>query len=344
MSNIDQAFINAYMDQPTVVQPPLPRQSAGPRAAAPGPQLRVFAQSAESPPRTLRYEDAEPTVVMRPQSFARPAEDSYAVIAPEQQNHFSSQGVEESEMLNLPSRVSERRPLSSFAPPKPAPTAAFKPLFEVDEFRWPAITDDLLRSSKNLLLPIVENLLAGSQDGKSLVGLAGTATGVGVSTVTMCLARIAAQSGQNVALVDANFVRGNLAASLGLEFDAGWEDVLTGQIPLAECAVLSLADKLTLIPLGGPALAESDRVANIQSSVIAGMLRYHYDLVLFDLGAPQDNTQLSVTHNIVEHCRLDGAIVVAPSNSKDAATVHAVEQLNKVLGTLCLGIIGNRAN
>jgi hypothetical protein len=130
---------------------------------------------------------------------------------------------------------------------------------------------------------------------------------------------------------------------LGLEFDRGWEDVLAGNLPLAECAVASLMDMMTLIPLGGPAESEVERLSSIQSSVIAGMLRYHHDLVLFDLGSASDPRQLVAIERIVEHCRLDAGVIIATVDARDAITVHGVGQLNAVFGPLCLGTIGNRA-
>ncbi len=73
------------------------------------------------------------------------------------------------------------------------------------------------------------------------------------------------------------------------------------------------------------------------------MLRYHHDIVLFDLGAVNDSRQLAAMENIVEHCRLDVGIIVAPTGGKDVATLHGIDQLSTLFGPLCLGVIGNRA-
>ena len=345
MSNIDQAFINAYADEPRTVSTASPRHNVASHTAVEAPRLRVFAHGVNPESAKFRFEQAEPTVARhRPPHFTAPAVDLYGSAAREQQAHLSRNVAPESDELTLPSLVGERRPLSSFATPRPAPSAAFKPVFEVDEFRWPKIVDELLKTSRNLLLPVVDLLLAAAREGRSLVGIAGTNTGAGASTTTMCLARLIAAAGHNIALVDANFTRGNLASTLGLEFDTGWEDVLAGQIPLAECAVLSLADNMTLVPLRGLATAQSERLTSIQSSVIAGMLRYHHDLVLFDLGTASEQSQLIAARNMVEHCRLDAGIIVAPSGASDPVTVHGIDQLGKLFGPLCLGVIGNRAS
>jgi hypothetical protein len=108
--------------------------------------------------------------------------------------------------------------------------------------------------------------------------------------------------------------------------------------------VQSLTDKMTLIPLGGVSQTASERLASIQSSVIAGMLRYHHEVVLFDLGSASDLRQFKIAQIILEHCRLDVGIIVAPSGARDVGTLHAVEQLTTLFGPHCLGVIGNRAS
>lgn len=333
MSTIDQAFINAYTDQ-----------GAGPASASnrpqparePAPPLRVFAHTYDHEPGGHRGDYAQ-----RPGPAMRAPLAAAAINAPVR-HEYQPDAAEVAE-LTLPSLVGERKPLSAFATSRPAPTASFKPVFEVDEFRWPTVTDELLTTSSSLLQPVVELLLATAHEGRTLVGIGGTNARVGASTVTMCLARLLAMSGHTVALVDANFVQGNLARSLGIEFELGWGDVLAGKTPLAECAIASLADRMTLIPLGGPSEGEIGRLGSIQSSVIAGMLRYHYDVVLFDLGSASDPTQCAATRSIIDHCRLDAGIVVTTAGTTDAVTIHGMEQLNAALGASCLGVIGNRA-
>jgi Mrp family chromosome partitioning ATPase len=330
MSHIDQAFINAYADEPIVAQVP-PRSDSSPRfAVASAPTLRVFGNSAETESRVDPPQAA--TTARRP-----------LVESTDQTLARSVTFEDEQEELTLPSLVGERKPLSSFATPKEAPQSVFRPAFEVDEFRWPAITDELVGKAKHLLFPVVDAILNATAEGRSLAGIAGTSHGVGASTVTMCLARLIAEAGHSIAIVDGHFLKPNLAAGLGLEFETGWHSVLDRQIPLAECAVLSLADRMTLIPLGMNAFSSAERLASIQSSVIAGMLRYHHEVVLFDLGSANDPRQLAAAKDIVEHCRLDVGLVVTPTGARDMTNLHGMEKLTTMFGPLCLGVIGNHA-
>ena len=237
----------------------------------------------------------------------------------------------------------ERRPLSSFAAPQ-APTAqAFRPMFEVDSFRWPTLIDEILNTNGHLLAPAAQQLLDASDAGRSMVGIAGARPGVGATTIHLCLARMIASAGKRVAIVDGDFTNRSLARRLGLDFATGWENVLASQVPLAECVVHSTAGGIALLPLVGHATSPTELLASIQTSISAGVLRYHYDLVLFDLGAAGWEPQMSAARSIVEHCRVDASIVVADSTHTEQASQERMDQLMGLLGTSCLGLIGNQA-
>ncbi|MCA9229489.1 MAG: hypothetical protein KDA57_02465 [Planctomycetales bacterium] len=302
MSQIDQAFIRAYAPDPEHVAPP--QGAVLPMAAEPipAPHFRI-AGSADA------YAD---TAAMQRELLAG--------------SEFSG---------------AERRPLSTFAAPGQAATATFEPVFEVDAFRWPENADCLLAAHSELLSPVVEQLLSASEEGQSMVGIAGLRSGVGCSMVLMCLARLLARTGKAVAIVDANFASGTLAKQLGLEFDTGWEDVLAGRVPLAEAVVSSIEDRIALLPLSGSDPAPGELLTSIQTSVSAGVLRYHYDLVLFDLGTPDEGAQFEVVRKLLEYCRIDASILVADTAATDGEFTQAVDQLMKLLGPTCLGLIGN---
>ena len=174
-----------------------------------------------------------------------------------------------------------------------------------------------------------------------MIGIAGVRPGVGCSTVVMCLARLLADSGKSVALVDANFASSALAKSLGLEFETGWEDVLSGRVPLAESVVYSIDDRLALLPLSDSHDSPSELLTSIQTSVSAGVLRYHYDLVLFDLGAPGLGAQLAAVRSILEHCRIDASILVAGTSATDIQSGQQLDHVMSLFGSTCLGLIGN---
>ena len=237
---------------------------------------------------------------------------------------------------------SERRPLSAFANAGPIVEAHFKPALEVDGFRWPATCTDLIQRYHEHLQPVLHTLLAADEAGRSLIGLGGPAAGVGCTTVLACLARLLAQHGKSVAIVDGNFAAPGLATQLGLSVDTGWEDVLAGNVPLAESVVYSLGDRIALLPLvAGGALA-AEKLEAIHASVTAGVLRYHYDMVLFDLGAVGDAVQGTTARRIARQCRLDG--VVLTSGLAASSTVHPqrLMQTAPELAAICLGVVENQ--
>ncbi len=344
MSNIDQAFINAYADQRSVPDEAKKPPVYGIRGSqsAEGSTVRLFAQDSTDGSNTLRF-DPPDQVTHRASASVKERQEMHSAVAAAQRATFSSAAEQSKEAIVLPPLGNQRRPLSAFAaPPQPVQTV-FSPEFEVDGFQWPAITDQLVFTAKQLLAPVVGSLLANAEEGRALVGLVGTQAGVGCSTVTMCLARLITETGSSLALVDANFAQGDLAAKLGLEFEHGWEHVLTGNIPLAECAVHSLSDGMTLIPLSAPVDCCDERLASIQTAVIAGVLRYHHDVVLLDLGAPQTPQEYAALERIVEHCRLDTTILIAPSGAGDTKTARSIDCMRQLLGNTCQGVIGNRS-
>lgn len=240
-----------------------------------------------------------------------------------------------------PGAPNERRPLSSYVAPAEPSTTAFRPVFEVDRFGWPVVVDKLLTSQQDIFAPVVEQIRSAAEVGIRLVGIAGCRSGVGCTTVLLSLARRIAQGGKKVAMVDANFAAGNLADTLSLELDTGWEDALAGRVPLAECVVRSMADDIALLPLRGPIADPIDLLVGIQTSISAGVLRHHYEVVLFDLGSVARPPQLAAVQQVVEQCRLDASIAVTDMSATDTST-GKIDQLLSVLGATCLGLVANR--
>lgn len=344
MSHIDEAFIQAYAQPhqpanvPGVGEVPVatdphasPAQQAETHLAPPHIQVHQPApQNTQSSTPTWAPEPVPaPHFQLRSNSVA--AEGPTRSVAPPQPTDASTAPAEP---------ASERRPLSAFSVPEQPATTAFQPVFEVDAFRWPRITDDLLNAHHALLIPVIEQLLEVSAQGRSLIGLAGTRCDVGCATLLMSLSRLLTSAGKSVAVVDANFSKASLGRSLGLDFDAGWGNVLTGELPLAECVVSSLQDNTVLLPLTKPTSAAHELLASIQTSVTAGVLRYHYDLVLFNLGAAAQQPQNEAALSIMQHCRLDASIIVADT----APTVgDPMDTLLSLFGSTCLGVVGNSA-
>jgi len=339
MSSIDQAFIKAYQDD-------VPRSvdgsdmDASETTAVSELHLSQERQHASVQEEQGRLNQRPP---LRGEAEEFRTYDGVETDPYSPHWEFSPHVDSTSDALPKEQPPAERRPLSSFAAPADSKSDSFHPMYEVDAFRWPSVTEMVLNEHRQHLEPVLERLQTAKQEGKTLVGLAGIRPGVGCTSIALCLARLLAEEGNSLAVVDANFSSGDLARSLGMEFSVGWEDVLAGKVPLAESAVYSLADRISVLPLKGPQNDARESLASIQSSVIAGVLRYHYDLVLFDLGVPTEPQQCADVQRILEHCRLDVAIIVADSPGMNPAAEEQTEQLVNLFGPLCLGVIGNSA-
>ena len=335
-SQIDEAFIQAYAT-PQANSPPasLPPASLLQQAKQPTgpPHIQI-------PPATQQPAPTQPAPTQRAAWAPEPVPAPHFHVPHDYQTTSVVPLAQTAEAVAPVQPIAERRPLSSFSAPEQPVTTAFNPVFEVDGFRWPKITDDLLSAHHQLLVPVAEQLLDASEQGRSLIGIAGTRPNVGCSTVLMCLARLVASVGKSVALVDANFSKAALARNLGLEFETGWENVLAGELPLAECVVKSLQDRMALLPLARQTGSATELLASIQSAVTAGVLRYHYDVVLFNLGNAAEPPQDHATHSIMQHCRLDASIIVADT---ERTGLDPLDTLLSLLGQNCLGVIGNTA-
>jgi Mrp family chromosome partitioning ATPase len=212
----------------------------------------------------------------------------------------------------------------------------------VDGFRWSATCTDLIQRHHAHLQPVLHTLLAADDAGRSLIGLGGPAAGVGCTTVLACLARLLAQHGKTVAIVDGNFASPGLATQLGLSVDTGWEDVLAGSVPLAESIVYSLGDRIALLPLVAGGAPAAKKLEAIHASVTAGVLRYHYDMVLFDLGAVGDAVQGSTARRIARQCRLDGVVLTSGLAASTAVHPQRLMQTAPELAAICLGVVENQ--
>ena len=305
MSTIDQAFIQAYSSEAP--------------GAVPTGQRSIASESIPAP--------------------------HFPVTSPEEM-HWQAARMQQATAEQTPVQGvdvpdSERRPLSNFTSKPTETVATFRPVFEVDGFRWPEVTRLLLSQHAPLLTPVAHQLLDSGEAGRSIVAIAGCRSGVGTTSVLLCLSRLLAAAEKEIALVDADFSHSALASQLGLQVDTGWEDVLAGRVPLAEGVVHSINDRISLLPLTGSGESVNQLLDGIQTSISAGVLRYHYDLVLFDLGSIDSAVQRTAAKRIIEQCRIDASIIVADSQHCEQRPDNNIDPLMSLLGNTCLGVIGN---
>jgi Mrp family chromosome partitioning ATPase len=182
------------------------------------------------------------------------------------------------------------------------------PVWEVDRFHWPRTCEKLLADEQGYLAGAGDKLVAAVRDGLKTLAITGSRRGEGRTTLALCLARVAARAGLQVAVVDADFARPSLASRLGLEVSHGWQDAALGAVPLSEAAVKSLAENITVLPLKISAARKSLSLADPRVTATLRAVAATFELVLVDLGPL--GPAAPVAFPAGERCPFDATIIV----------------------------------
>ncbi|HAN99708.1 MAG TPA: hypothetical protein DCQ98_20795, partial [Planctomycetaceae bacterium] len=189
-------------------------------------------------------------------------------------------------------RGEEHRAAASSAPASTATKAseaiAPRPAWEVDDFRWPTLTTELLLSQGTIFDRLLKALRE-RNDSAKVLGVTGSRSGDGRSTLAICLARWSASQGHRTLLVDGDLLRGSLAFAAGVDFDRGWSDLEGQGLPVGEGLIRSAATPLTLLPLDPRRLDEGEyhRSARRLDTLLAE-LRPHFDWIVVDSGTAEE--------------------------------------------------------
>jgi succinoglycan biosynthesis transport protein ExoP len=161
--------------------------------------------------------------------------------------------------------------------------------------------------------------------------------GEGKSTVSANLARLVAQSGEKVVLIDADLRRPTLAATFGIDGHIGLTQVVAGDVAVAAAMVESGVPNLTLLPAGRIPPNPSELLGSERMrQVVDALARDH--LVLLD--APP---LLPVTDAGLLTAMCDGALLVqAAGKTQIEHSQHCRRVLDQVGGRL-LGVVLNKA-
>lgn len=213
----------------------------------------------------------------------------------------------------------------------PVATPPVPVFWEVDRFLISPIAHRLMREFP-YFAQAGEKLRQASAAGLKVLAITGLGRNEGRSTLATCLALCAARSGLKVALMDADFVKPELAPQLGLEVSEGWQRVATGHSALAEVAVRSIEDELTLFPLtangGGLHLGDA-RVVNVIQQAAR-----EFDVVVLDAGP-------MTADEVYGKQPFDAAIVVCDRRHHTADEAQLLARQINVCGVEAVGIAEN---
>lgn len=210
--------------------------------------------------------------------------------------------------------------------------ASFKPEWEVDRFRWPAICATVENRLGGELSESLDRILRGcEQRNTNVVVVASECSGAGSTTMALCLARQAAQRGLSVALLDLDHQHPDLMDSLCVAFDEGIECLPERQVTAESVCVLAIEDGVSLLPATEPLSPEYCVGEEVQRLIATAAS--HHDLVLVD--ASPDVAKLISEKEAFENA---GTIWVFNSADRPAGSV-----LQNQVGARTIGMIKNFA-
>ena len=250
--------------------------------------------------------------------------------------------ISEEEAAELIGTTAVAKP--EIAPPKvitsaPHHVQQLVPAWEVDRFLWPALCDKLLRDEQSYFSQAGGKIASAVKDGLKSLAITGSRRGEGRTTLALCLARSAAQAGLKVALVDADFARPQLAASLGLEIAASWHEAAIGKSTLSEAAIKSLEDNLTVLPLDVSTAAAPLSLADPRLTKTLRDMASAFDLLVIDLGPTAAGDESLFPEN--EPPPADAAIVVRDLRYCTPTESQAIGERLSLSGIEAVGIAEN---
>lgn len=187
----------------------------------------------------------------------------------------------------------------------------FRPMLQVDRFTWPPVCRRLEEVAEDELDRLADGLADAMGSGRKVVAIAGCRRGEGATTLLLCAGRRLAQRDLRVVMADADLTDPQVARRLEVLPETGWEEVLSGRLPLEEVVIESAGDRLAVLPVReafcgtGEPTKDEQRLADSIETLAA-----HYDLVLLDLGPLEDPAVVSGWLARGVGSRLDAIVLV----------------------------------
>jgi Mrp family chromosome partitioning ATPase len=312
MSTLNKAFIKAYQ-----------------RRGASGPHIPLPA----APPSVAMTSDDLPVAVAA-QIADGNSDPGLSVSSTEAMDTQDSQDISQ---VTLEAESASRESVSSIGSnDEEAPLANLRPAFEVERLDWPGTVRSLLESKPELTTLTNELLPSGC----GTIVVTGCRRGEGRTSVALMLARHLARGGVRVALVDADFQRPQVADSLGIMVEAGWEESLAGETLPDEAAIESLADGLTIVPLRRPISASVLSEKREPFRQLIERWQTEFDIVCLDAG-PLAESGDAGQEILFDEAQIEAAVVVRDVRHCRLEQAHAVGRKLAQLGVSRWAIIEN---
>ncbi len=158
----------------------------------------------------------------------------------------------------------------------------------------------------------------------------------GKTTVSMCLARVAAMSGQRVVVVDCDLRKQSINDIIDIDSEVGILQVLAGEAPWRSAIVQDPNSDAHIIPVATSGFTPRDVFGSDAMSRLIQELRGHYDLVVLDC-APM--LAVAETRILVKHA--DTVVMVARAGRSAIGAVRSAAQQVEGAGGKVLGVALN---
>ena len=179
-------------------------------------------------------------------------------------------------------------------------------------------------------------LLAKAEHPPKVILLTSPSPGEGKTLTTVNLGIALAQSGQSVAVIDADLRKGRCHKLVNVSNDSGLANVLAGQIALRSALRQTTVTNFFVLPRGGLPPNPADLLMSRKMQEVLNELRNSFDFVLID-----SPPAIAVSDAAVLSAFCDGVLFVFHGQKTTAqAARQAVERMDGVNATL-LGVILN---
>jgi capsular exopolysaccharide synthesis family protein len=158
----------------------------------------------------------------------------------------------------------------------------------------------------------------------------------GKTTVSMCLARVAAMSGQKVCVVDCDLRMQSINDVIDIETDVGILQVLAGEAPWRSAIVRDPNSDAHVLPVATSGFTPRDVFGSEAMNTLIKDLREAYDLVILDC-API----LAVAETRILVAQADTTVIVARLGKTPVGAMRAAVHQTNTAGGNVLGIALN---
>jgi capsular exopolysaccharide synthesis family protein len=158
----------------------------------------------------------------------------------------------------------------------------------------------------------------------------------GKTTVSLCLARIAALSGQRVCVIDCDLRMQSISDVLDIETDVGVLQVLAGQAQWRGAIVRDPSTDAHVLPVATSGFSPRDVFGSEAMAKLVTELRAHYDLVILDCPPI-----LAVAETRILVRQADTTILVAKSGKTPVGALKTAIAQTEMAGGEVLGVALN---